>query len=185
MPTSNERKMVSSNEALKELICAETIDAEAYRRHPERYLRICNIDVASCTDKKSIIQNTLLAACSKRGDALAIKVKARINFSGDLRAVEAKYHHSCMQTFLSKKNFSQTKVSNTRNLNQANNKAFTTLCEWLNASEQEDHMFTFGELRVHLSTYLPLIRRGLITWGRNRGPARCVLYPEQHIKGLT
>ena len=146
------------------LICAETIDSEAYRRHPERYSRICNIDVVSCTAKKSIIQNTLLAACSKRGNALAIKVKARINFAGDLRAVEAKYHQSCMQTFLSKKNFFQTKVASTRNLDQANNKAFTTLCEWLNASEQEDHTFTFGELRVHLSTYLPLIRRGLITW---------------------
>lgn len=44
-----------------------------------------------------IIQSHLLNVCEQRNDSKATKVKARIEFAGDLRAVEAKYHRDYMQ----------------------------------------------------------------------------------------
>ena len=138
------------------LICAEYLDFAAARRHPSRHSGISSIEIVS-KDKKSVIQENLERICDQRQDNTAVNLKARIAFAGDLRAVEAKYHRKCMQSFMTSKcaaNVEMTQV-NTRNLDSLNDDAFSELCQWLTLPDQRDQQFTLTELRKRLGTYLP------------------------------
>ena len=137
------------------LICTKELDFEESSRHPERSSSISSIEMVN-KEKQSLLQGSLMKACEDRQDVHAINVKARIVFAGDLRAVEAKYHRVCMQSFLSEKNISHSGgvlEANVRNLNSLNDDAFSHLCGWLAKSEQKQHTLT--DLRAQLSTYLP------------------------------
>ena len=137
------------------LICAEELNFEAACHNPGCVSHISNVEIVS-RDKTSLIQESLLQACDKRQDVQALNVKSRINFAGDLRAVEAKYHQKCMQAFLSKKNIAHSSSSpqeNVRNLNSLNDEAFLQMCEWVR--EQEECQFTLVDLRTKLASYLP------------------------------
>ena len=84
-------------------MCAENLDFAAACRLPSRHSGISNVEVVS-KDKKSVIQENLVRICDQRQDNIAVNLKARIAFAGDLRrAVEAKYHRKCMQSFMSPK----------------------------------------------------------------------------------
>ena len=80
------------------LICAEKLDFGAQKRHPARHSVISSIETMG--KDMCIMQQTLLNACDKRQDDVALDVKARILYAGDIHAVEAKYHRTCMQRFL-------------------------------------------------------------------------------------
>ena len=136
------------------LICAEEIKDHSAKQHPERHSQSSSIEYVNRT-KNSIIQESLIAACNRRHDTLAINVKARIEFAGDLRAVEAKYHRNCMQMFLSEKNIkhSDSTQRNIRNLNAMNDDAFKKLCSFLRESKEQ--LFTVTDLRTQMSQYLP------------------------------
>ena len=84
------------------LICATERDQEYVYRHLNRCNLICHVEVVR-RDKPSIIQDTLMSACNKRNDPVAIDVRARIEFAGDIRTYEAKYHKNCMTAFISGK----------------------------------------------------------------------------------
>ena len=142
------------------LICAKEFDFEAVQHHPETYSQISSVEIVS-KEKTSILQESLLNKCESRNDTVAVNVKARILFAGDIRAVEAKYHRSCMQAFMSGRNIS-TSVDceeyprrNIRNINELNDEAFSHLCEWLRRPEQQQGQFTLLDLRTQLATYLP------------------------------
>ena len=140
------------------LICAEELNFEASRRNPGRYSHISNVEIVSSRDKKCVIQESLLKACDRRKDILALNVKSRIIFAGDIRAVEAKYHQKCMQAFLSSKNIAHSSAAtqeNVRNLNVLNDEAFSQLCAWLREPQQDQSQFTLAELRMQQMTYLP------------------------------
>ena len=69
------------------LICAKELDFETAKRHPERS-SISNVEIVS-RDHKSVLQHSLLEVCERRKDPHVVDVKSRINFVGDIRAVEA------------------------------------------------------------------------------------------------
>lgn len=141
------------------LICAQQIDFEASRRNPGRVSQISSIEYVSNKDKRSIIQDTLTEVCSKREDVQAMDVNARIEFAGDLRAVEAKYHRTCMQEFMSYTTVALSDAvpkENVRNLNTLNATAFQDLCNWFKESEQQDRQFTLVDLKTQLDSYLPV-----------------------------
>lgn len=139
------------------LICAQKLDFEGARRHPERSSTISNVEMVS-KGKTSILQENLMKKCDQRNDDLAINVKARVLFAGDIRALEAKYHRNCMQMFLAWKTRNQSKPQpehSIRNLDLANNEAFSQMCAWLLSAEQRHLQHTLSDLRDKLSTYLP------------------------------
>ena len=49
--------------------------------------------------KKNTLQESLLQMSEGRTDEVALNLKARIISAGDIRAVDAKYHGRCYQTF--------------------------------------------------------------------------------------
>ena len=136
------------------LICAREIDVESAKRHPERKNDYSSIQYVN-GQKKCIIQETLMRKCEERKDSLAVNVKGRIEFAGDLRAVDAQYHRSCMQAFLAKKNIPQSSDTerNIRNLNNENDEAFQKLCLFLDKSDQSQ--FGLADLRTQLAQDLP------------------------------
>lgn len=139
------------------LICTEELACECVRRHPERHFRICNAEMES-EEKKNIIQDSLIKGYEKGQDTIAVNVKARILFAGDIHTIEAKYHHRCLQMFISQKNIIHSGKDvemNVRNLNSLNDDAFHHLCAWLTTSEQRHSQHTMSDLRAQLSTYLP------------------------------
>ena len=77
-------------------------------------------------------------------------MEGRIIFAGDIRAVEAKYHHKCLQLF----QLGQSKNSmpqNPRNLEEINASTFENLCYWLESSEGNDKQYTLIDLRKQMS----------------------------------
>ena len=139
------------------LICAKELDFETAKRHPERS-SISNVEIVS-RDHKSVLQHSLLEVCERRKDPHAVDVKSRINFAGDIRAVEAKYHRTCMQTFMSCRNLPVSMDDrverNARNLDLVNDDAFLKMCAWLMEPEQQQCQFTLQNLQTQLATYLP------------------------------
>ena len=79
--------------------------------------------------------------CESKTDEVSLNLKARIIFAGDIRAVEAKYHQQCYQTF---------KVSlkpggigkNPRSLDELNENGFCQLCSWLKTEDGSDGRYT-------------------------------------------
>ena len=116
------------------LICATELDHEYVYRHHKRCSRICNVNIV-WRDKTSIIQDTLLSACNKRNDPVAIGVRAGIEFAGNIRTHESKYHNTCMTALTSGEHrihCSNSTATNVCNLNTENNNAFIAVCDWLN-----------------------------------------------------
>lgn len=74
------------------LICADEPNFDAALKHPSRRgSRIISIEMVN-PERKSLIHESILDACMIRNDVRAVNVRARIEFAGDLLAVEAKYH---------------------------------------------------------------------------------------------
>ena len=140
------------------LICTDQIVTETSERHPERRPGSSNIEYVA-KDKNSVMQKTLIDMCSKRGDTVSVEIRARIEFVGDLRAVEATYHRSCMQRFLSMKsvpNYEANSKNNPRNLDFENNEAFNLVCAWLQSAERQDGtLYTLQDIRTKLCSLLP------------------------------
>ena len=104
-----------------------------------------------------IMQQTLLNACDKRQDDVALDVKARILYAGDIRAAEAKYHRTCMQRFLKGIHIKSEEgiLINQRNLNTTKEDAFIQLCRWLLLDAQSETQYNMQDLQDQLDTYLP------------------------------
>ena len=114
------------------LICSEELDFAYYKRHPDRSSGIIEVELMD-TQKRCILQETLLKAFERRTDELSLNVKARIHTVGDIPAVEAKYHRKCVQTFSGLE-----RVSNENSdACDANEKAFVTLCHWLRSDDSD------------------------------------------------
>ena len=140
------------------LICAEELDFENALRHPSPQTQISSVEVIN-KEKKSLIQESLLSVCEKRQDVVAVNVKSRILFAGDIRAVEAKYHRKYMQKFMSQQGGTSAKSPsgiNICNINLMNNEAFKTVCQWLLMPEQQHCQFSLTDIRDHLVSHLPL-----------------------------
>jgi hypothetical protein len=141
------------------LICAEELDFENALRHPNPQTDINSVEVIN-KDKKSLLQDKLLAVCDKRQGSIAINVKSRILFAGDIRPVEAKYHRGCMQKFMSDQIGTRAESPsdfNIRNLDVLNDEAFKQVCEWLVKPEQQKYQFSQTDLRAYMSGYLPQV----------------------------
>ena len=92
--------------------------------------------------------------CEGRTDEVALNLKARIIFAGDIRAAEAKYHRQCYQTF--KVSFKPEGTGkNPRNLDELNENGFCQLCSWLKTEDGNDGQYTFEDWRKKLTTFLP------------------------------
>ena len=104
-------------------------------------------------NKKNTLQESLLQICEGRTDEVALNLKARIIFAGDIRAVEAKYHGQCYQTFkVSPKPGGTGK--NPRNLDELNENGFCQLCSWLKTADGNDEQYTLEDFRKKLTTFL-------------------------------
>ena len=105
------------------LICAGQVDFPDMYKNPKakRQSSVSSVVTVGSKRKEVVIQNTLLAMCEKRQDKIAVDVKARIQFAGDIRAVEAIYHRRCMQRFMSGGGITS---KNTRNLDVVRQEAF-------------------------------------------------------------
>ena len=137
------------------LICAEKLDFGAPKRHTGRHSVISSIETMG--KDICIMQQTLLNACDKRQDDVALDVKARILYAGDIRAVEAKYHRTCMQRFLKGIHIKSEEgiLINQRNLNTTKGDAFIQLCRWLLLDAQSETQYNMQDLQDQLDTYLP------------------------------
>ena len=97
------------------MICGDELNLECAKRHPDRK-EIQNSEVEIVDkDKKSILLESLL----RHTDKLSCNVKARIIFAGDIRAVEAKYHRRCIQSFMTG-DYEKKEAINPRNINYLN-----------------------------------------------------------------
>lgn len=104
--------------------------------------------------KKVTFQESLLQMCEGRTDEVALNLKARIIFAGDIRPAEAKYHRQCYQTF--KVSFKPGGTGkNPRNLDELNENGFCQLCSWLKTEDGNDGQYTFEDWRKKLTTFLP------------------------------
>ena len=137
------------------LICATELDFQSAKKYPGSKHDISQIEIVN-RDGKSIIQNTLLSLCELRTDAHALEVKARIQYAGDIRAVEAKYHRRCMQRFLVTKPNSNTETENVASAqDHLNDLAFHEICKWMSADGETGKQFTMATLHARLKDYLP------------------------------
>ena len=117
------------------LICGEEINLENFKQHPKRFSSIGNVEIVDKKQKRSLLQDTLIAECEKRTDDISIQVKSRILCAGDIRAVEATYHRDCLQRFLSNRTIKSDQVGessgsmlNSRNSDSWKEEAFKKLC---------------------------------------------------------
>ncbi|KAJ8897494.1 hypothetical protein PR048_002841 [Dryococelus australis] len=70
------------------LYCRETVDMEAYKKHPDRYPKICP---SGMCHKNASIPSMCAKSCAKKGEI----VLNRISSECDLIAVDAQYHKDC------------------------------------------------------------------------------------------
>ena len=137
------------------LICATEIDFQYAKKYPGSKHDISQTEIVN-RDGKSIIQNTLLSLCELRTDAHALEVKSCIQYAGDIRAVEAKYHRWCMQRFLVTKTNSNTETENVASAqDHLNDLAFHEICNGISADGETGKQFTMATLHARLKDYLP------------------------------
>ena len=92
--------------------------------------------------------------CDGRTGEVPLNLKARVIFSGEIRAVEVKYHRRCYQTFkVSPKPGGTGK--NPRKLDDLNENGFPQLYSWLKTEDSNDGQYTLENLRIFLPKEVP------------------------------
>ena len=138
------------------LICAKELNFKGAAWNHYCHSDISNVEIVTAR-KKSTIQERLLKECDVRHDIEAVVIKARIQFAGDICAVEAKYHWTCMQRFMFGKPVAfnpDSRNANTLNWDTLNDEAFIELCKWLtNTDHSHDttHWMIFKNSSQHTS----------------------------------
>lgn len=138
------------------LICARELDHGKRKKNPRRHSEISSVHFRNNTKGKISIQDSVLAACEKRLDESAIAVKSRVMYAQDIIAVDAKYHRTCMQKFLSGRSILDMKEENMRNFHAEQDDAFSQLCLWLQCPEQASLQLSLDDLRAKMATFLPV-----------------------------
>lgn len=86
----------------------------------------------------------------------AVYVQARIEYAGNLRAVEVKYHRRCLQMFIGKQNIHGIEggmtTHNVGNTDEDNQAAFSALVQWMRNTKKQ---YTLTELGEKMTSYLP------------------------------
>lgn len=134
------------------LICNKMIDFKHLSKHKDRHSGISHVEFVS-SEKKSVLQETLLSICSQRSDEKSAEVKARIIVAGDIRAVEAVYHRHCMQSFLNQHE-RKSKTSSHEPAVYSQEKMFQAFCQQLPDIMQKEQ-FTVQGLLDQYTCVLP------------------------------
>ena len=121
------------------LICCNEIDISYFNKHPDRG----SISLVRRDDNS--LYETLIDRCSKRCDAEAIDIKARLQYTTHIG--NAMYHRQCMQRFL-------TNPQEETDENPIRCKIFLDICEWLK-QRQHSGPITLDEIRNEMSHQLP------------------------------
>lgn len=89
------------------LFCGEQCELEKDPKHPDRWKRASLCRTASTGPNQKTFKQSILDACDKRKDEIANKVRLRVEGAlSDLHAADARYHTSCMSSFMSPRSVS-------------------------------------------------------------------------------
>ena len=94
--------------------------------------------------------------CEGWTDEVASNLKASKIITGDIQAVEAKYHRQCQQAI--KVNYKLVGTGkDSRNLDALEENRFFQLCFWLKIEEDSDGQYTSEGLRKKLTVFFPKV----------------------------
>lgn len=130
------------------IICAENADFD--NRHPGRNSKVSNI---SSSVKQNTVHKTLLQACEGRTDDMALNVKARLLYGGDIAAKGAKYHRKCLQMFLSNLPSGDSDAQDRTSHEKIRIEAFQKVCNWL--SSDPGKQTSISELSTKMASFFP------------------------------
>ena len=91
--------------------------------------QISTINWINVVTEKCKLHETLKTFCEGKTNSLPLEVSSKIQYANCLRAEEPKYHHDCMQRFLSGRSVGESQV-NRQNFQEANNMLFERFREW-------------------------------------------------------
>ncbi len=131
------------------LYCGETVDKEAYKKHPHRYPKICQVETVP---KISSIRRNCTKRCDKWGEI----VLSRINSECDLIAADAQYHKNCDARFSIINSSMPGDLSENvvgRPIDESKLEAFNKLCNFLDNNDDCQYLLSdLMDMLLHFST---------------------------------
>lgn len=89
------------------LFCGEQCELERDKKHPGRWKRAALCRIANTGPSQKTFKQSILDTCDKRKDEIASQVRVRVEGAlSDLHAADARYHVSCMSSFMSSRSVS-------------------------------------------------------------------------------
>lgn len=143
------------------LFCGEQCELERDKKHPGRWKRAALCRTANAGPSQKTFKQSILDTCDKRKDEIASQVRVRVEGAlSDLHAADARYHTSCMSSFMSPRSVSA--ASNSSQIKEDVDQAFQDLLEEM--EKDKSCLWNSAELYAQYQLYggKELSRRSLL-----------------------